>query len=219
MGEESVCRNIHNLSIENRGQSLGMVTNRTTTISRPSFQAQSGRSCYAHAATSAYINTCARISGLYRSIPSYNECLEIADYNCEPCGDPAESIRRLEAHFQCSVCWECSSSKPRIKDISALSVIVIFTTSEAGWDSVFVQGELLTRPAGVSNGWYATLIESYDLRNNWATGKNSWGHETAKDRFHFRFEAFHDFRIVTVFFTTTSIKGKTVKTYDPRLLN
>lgn len=50
--------------------------NRSTNFA-PYFKQYKG-SCYAHAATSAYINTCARIFGA--KVPTYDECIDIADY-------------------------------------------------------------------------------------------------------------------------------------------
>jgi hypothetical protein len=155
---------------------------------------------------------------LYRSIPSYTDCLQIADYNHGNGGFPEKSIRKLEKRFKCGVHYETSCGKPEISDIFRLSVIVSFTTSENGWEAI-ARGELLHRPPGNPDGWHSTLVEAYDLDKDYSIGKNSWGHKAGtQERFKFRFEAFHDFDIVKVFFTMNTIIGKTLRPFVPRMV-
>jgi hypothetical protein len=174
-------------------------------------------SCYAHAATYAYLNTIARIYGS-RPAPSFAECFPIADYNKGRGGYPTKSLRRLEEHFGYGVlCKELESfNYPSIRDIITISVIVSFTTSKAGWHAI-AQGSLLEWPGGISDGWHATLVEGYDFEKNCAICKNSWGDRTAEPRFDLRFSALHDFKCIRVFFTIASISGKTTSEFHPEL--
>jgi hypothetical protein len=190
---------------------------RSSNISPPYFTSQKGGSCYAHAATSAYINTCARIYGLIPPIPSYDECIAIADYSHGNGGRPEESIRLLEERFQCGICSEVCTGKPSIRDLITLSIIADFTTSPAGWKNIG-QGHLMDRAPGVAKGWHAVLAEAYELIEDYGEGKNSWGHANGtKERFKFRWEAFHDYKYIKVFWTLNSIRGKTQGIYQPRL--
>jgi hypothetical protein len=200
------------------GRPITSVINRTSNVTRPTFHAQIGGSCYAHAAASAYINTCARIFGLNRRVPTYNEAVEVADYNHGYGGDVAESIRRLEEQFDCGVRCEKSYENPNISDVFRISVVVSFATSSRGWEMV-AKGALLSRaPGEEDDDWHAVLEENFDLENDWGIGKNSWGHKNGTcERFKFRFEAFHDFEVVKVFFTLASITGKTNNTYRSQM--
>jgi hypothetical protein len=195
--------------------------NRSTNVSRyydqtiTKFEGQLTGSCYAHAASSAYINTCARIFGV-KCVPNYDECFEIADYNHGDGGIPEKSIQLLEDHFKCGVRCESSKEKPFISDILKLSVIVSFTTSETSWENL-AEGNLMEKPSGPPDDWHATLVEGYDLAKDCSIGKNSWGDKTAKPRFNFRFDAFHDFSILKVFYTLNSISGRTTQIYQPHM--
>jgi hypothetical protein len=130
------------------------------------------------------------------------------------------AIRKLEEHFHCGVLCEESGERPSIRDVLRLSVIVSFTTSEKSWKDV-ARGELLLRPPGPATVGpdgreesHACLVEGYNLDDDVAIAKNSWGHETGDSgRFSFRWDAFHHFSVFKVFFTLSSIAGKTVKTY------
>ena len=179
--------------------------NRSTNIA-PYFKQYKG-SCYANAATSAYINTCARICGA--KVPTYDECIEIADYNKGNGGDPKISIKLLEDRFHQGVlCQKISQTeKLEIKTILQLSLIVGFTTSKQGWNKL-AQGKLLSKPKGKEDGWHGCLIEGYDFKEDCAIIKNSWGNEkddNAKPRCLFRFSAFHEFFLYQVYFTLASI--------------
>jgi hypothetical protein len=196
---------------------LDPVVNRTTNVTRRAYEAQIGGSCYAHSAASAYINTCSRIYGLGTPLPSYDECVTVADYNKGEGGFVSTAIERLEEHFHCGVQCETSRERPPISSILSLSVVVLFATSKDGWKKI-QQGELLERPSGQQEGRHASLVEAYDLENDWSIAKNSWGHrDGTSERFKMRFAALHDFCVITVFFTLNSIRGKTTKPFHAQM--
>jgi hypothetical protein len=109
------------------------------------------------------------------------------------------------------------TGKPNIRDIFTLSIIANFTTSEAGWTNI-KHGQLMESAPGDANGWHATLAEAYDLNEDCTWAKNSWGHEAGtQERFKFRWEAFHNYNYIKVFWTLNSIRGKTRGIYQPRM--
>ena len=59
-------------------------------------------SCYAHAATSAYLNTAIRIYG-HKPLPSFAECYRVAAYHGGEGGEPDVCIRLLEKEFHLGV--------------------------------------------------------------------------------------------------------------------
>jgi hypothetical protein len=131
------------------------------------------RSCYAHAASSAYPNTIARIFG-YPDPPSFTDVFRITDYSRGACGQPAKFIQRLESHYGRGVlCGKLPLMQLlRIRDIIVISAIVSFTTSKAGWRAIAV-GSLLEKLSGDPDRWYATSIEGYDLHGGSEICKNS----------------------------------------------
>lgn len=176
---------------------------------------QIGGTCYAYAACSAYINTIIRIYGS-RPPPSFRECFEIACYNGSSGGRSDESIRRLEKHFKYGIiCDQCD--RLLIRDAITISVIIDFSTSQAGWVSV-ANGSLLEFPGGNASGWHSAVVEGYDLEKDCAILKNSWGNITAAPRFEFTGSAAHDSRITRVYFTLDSIRWKVKEKFVPRLL-
>jgi hypothetical protein len=196
--------------------------NRSTNVScchdqRLTAEERDTGSCYAHAASSAYLNTIARIFGS-PDPPSFADVFRVADYSRGAGGQPAESIQRLESHFGRGIlCDQMPNMQvPQIRDIIVLSVIVSFTTSEAGWTAIDA-GSLLEKPPGSPNGWHATLVEGYDFRGSYVICKNSWGDRTATPRFKLRFEALHNFYCTRVFFTLESIRGKTTQQFNARM--
>lgn len=110
---------------------------------------QRGGTCYAYAACSAYINTIMRIYGS-RPPPSFRECFEIACYNGSSGGKTDESIRLLEKHFGYGIMCDTVNNL-LIRDALTISVIVDFSTSKAGWESV-ANGRLLKYPGGKPDG-------------------------------------------------------------------
>lgn len=56
---------------------------------------QEGGCCYAHAASSAYINTILQIYGA-KPPPSYKDCFEVACYNGKEGGNAKDAIKKLE---------------------------------------------------------------------------------------------------------------------------
>jgi hypothetical protein len=141
----------------------------------------------------------------------------VADHNHGNGGSVSNSIQLLEERFDCGVLCTQSYDPAEIVEILRLSVILSSTTSEQGWQMIS-ESALLEHPPRFSDGWHSVLVESFDLENDWAIGKNSWGHENGtNERFTFRFEALHAFRVTKVFFTTDSIVGKTLGVYHPRM--
>jgi hypothetical protein len=169
--------------------------NRSTNISK--YYEQGSGSCYAQAASSAYINTCARIYGV-KCVPSYRECMAIADYNDIPFGDVGKALKLLEKHFKCGICYEYSTEKPLIKDVLMSSVFVTFTTNEIGWKNVS-KGHLLEKPPGEPNGWNVVLVEAYDYENDYSICKKFWG-DLAASRINLKLSATHGFYVHKVFF-------------------
>jgi hypothetical protein len=83
---------------------------------------------------------------------------------------------------------------------------------------MLVGSQLMEYPPGDSDQWHAVLAEAYDLNEDCTWAQNSWGHENGtQDRFKFRWEAFHDYHYIKVFWTLDSIRGKTCGIYQPRL--
>jgi hypothetical protein len=70
-------------------------------------------------------------------------------------------------------CCEVSDDQPNISDVFRISVVMSFATSKRDWKMV-AKGALLDRAPAKADGKHAALIESYDLKNSWAIGKNPW---------------------------------------------
>ena len=169
--------------------------------------------CYAYAACSAYINTIMRIYGS-RPPPTFKDCYDIACYSTNG-GSAYESIQRLEEHFGYGIEYN-ETSYISIRDVITISVVVNFSTSEEGWQSV-ANGSLLKYPGGKKDGYHSALVEGYDFEKDCFICKNSWGGETAKPRFDFTSSAAHVCYFNCVFFTLDSIKGKTTKPFNPKM--
>jgi hypothetical protein len=175
-------------------------------------------SCYAHAATYAWLNTVARIPGA-PTPPSFAACFRVADFNRGKGGSTAEAVRRLEEQFGFGVCVDKLPPRtaPSIRDILITSVIVSFTTSWDGWARI-IAGSLLDKPSGDATGVrHATLIEGYDLEKGYAICKNSWGDSGVKGRFNLRLAALHDFYCIHVYYTRHSVAGKQWREIIPRM--
>lgn len=170
--------------------------------------------CYAYAAASAYVNTAMRIYGL-ESIPSFDECYNLASYDKENGGDEIEAIQRIEAKKKLGI--KCEKRKNvTIQEIMNLSVILSFSTSMQGWVNVS-KGDLLTFPIGKSEDFHAVLVEGYDFYLDCLICKNSWGNYTSEPRFNFTPSAAHSYEFAVVYFTEQSIQGKIAKEYKPRM--
>jgi hypothetical protein len=171
---------------------------------------------WAHAAAGAYINTCARICGLTRPAPIYQEAVDFLTAHFS--GEHAavdEAIACLEEQCHCGVCWAKQMEEPDLPEFLQMSIIVSFTTSDpAGWDDID-GGDLLKRPDGDEDTtWDAFLVDGYDLIDGHFVANNSWGIQSGnRGQVRFRFEAFHKFVVTKVFFTADSIRGKTDGTY------
>lgn len=169
---------------------------------------QKGRTCYAYAAISAYINAIMRIYG-ERYPPSFAECYDIAAYNGENGGIPSKSIQLLEDHFHYGICFE-NKKKISIREAITLSPIISFSTSKKGWNNV-ANGKLLRRPQGPEDGWHASIIEGYDFNQKCFICKNSWGGISAKPRFDIIETATHDCEFTVVYFTLDSIRNTNIR--------
>ena len=178
------------------------------------YQQKTGN-CFAYASASAYLNTAMRIYG-HKPLPSFAECYRIADYNHGDGGSVLIAIENLEKAFNFGILSNSTGEIPSIRDVITLSVILCFTTSDEGWQAV-ANGSLTKLPKGESNGWHATLIEGYDFEKDLFICKNSWGIQTAQDRFNVSIEALHDFYFVSVYWTIQSIQGKTIKQFNPKM--
>lgn len=88
---------------------------------------QKGGTCYAHAASSAYINTILRIYGS-NPPPTFSECFKIACYNGPNGGNPYKSIKLLEKRFNYGILCDSVDSLS-IRESMTISAIVVFSTS------------------------------------------------------------------------------------------
>ena len=190
---------------------------RTTNVT--SGHHQTTGNCYAHAATSAYLNTLARIYNVKsickeEALPSFAECLRIADYINEPnaSGNCQISIQKLEEYFHFGIQCKLVNGLPLIRDVLMTSIILCFTTSPEGYEAI-ASGKLIKLPNGEpeSEG-HAVLVEGYDFNNDTCICKNSWGKSyLTHQRFDIKISALHAYYFYQVFWTLDSI--------DPRLLN
>jgi hypothetical protein len=131
----------------------------------------------------------------------------------------SEALRRLEGEFGFGVRWVEKDFRkdPLFREVMMESVVICFTTSQEGWESI-ARGELLKRPSGAANGWHATLMEGYDLENGWTVAKNTWGDRRAAPRFALGLGALHNWYVIRVFFTLESIRGKITKILPPPMM-
>lgn len=181
--------------------------------------------CYAFAACSAYINTIMRIYGS-RPPPSFADCYWIATYRHNG-GSVQRVLQLLENHFHYGVQYKVFSKDEQLSGRLGIttSVIVCFSTSQNGWENI-TAGSLKYFPYGQADGWHAALVEGYDFSSYAMICKNSWGGRTASPRFYLLSSALHDYYFIQVYFTLSSIQGKTsrpfrsniVEEYSKRLL-
>lgn len=189
--------------------------NRSTNVS--GYFKQYRGSCYAHTASSMYINTCHRIFSPINPIPTYGACLEIADYNHGCGGHVLTALKKLEDHFKMGILCRDSWDPPSIRDVCVLSVGISFTTSENGWNCI-KNGSLVEKPLGSPSGWHASVVEQYSFNEGVHICKNSWGDQTARARFKLKLSALHCYYVTVAYFTARSISGKTSKDFSPRML-
>lgn len=186
------------------------------TNATPYFKQHKG-SCYAHASVSAYLNTCLRIYNPSKPIPTYAECLKIADYTDGNGGEVSEAIHRLERHFNFGVqCQDYHRREiPPIRDMAVSSLVISFWTSKKGWDDV-ANGSLISKAGGdIDPIGHSVLGETYLFEDDCYECKNSWGDDNVEPRFKLRLEAAHDFLCTNVYFTESSISGKTRSAFIP----
>lgn len=170
--------------------------------------------CYAYAASSAYLNTALRIIGKNK-FPTMSECFQIAVYSGTDGGDPLKSIEALEKHFHFGISCDRVNSFS-INDAITLSLITCFSTSREGWKMV-KNGSLLHKPGGEADGWHASLVEGYDFDKDCMIVKNSWGGETSEPRFDFDQFMAHDYYFVRVYCKDDNIDGKSPPKFTPRI--
>ena len=175
---------------------------------------QRGKTCYAYAACSAYLNTALRNLDLQK-FPKFEECYKIANYNGPNGGNPMKSIQALENTFHFGISCDYVTSFT-IHDAITLSVIACFSTSKAGWEMI-KKGSLLRHPDGKEDGWHAALVEGYDFDKDCMICKNSWGGETATPRFDFDQFMAHDYYFVKVYCKDDNVDGKSPSRLIPRM--
>lgn len=212
----SGCASCLNQQIQNCPLKEGLIKPRfiRNTNGSPVYN-QVGGSCYAYAACSAYVNTILRIYGS-KQPPSFDKCVQIADYNHGNGGAPDKSIKLLEDAFQYGINVKTTTAIPTIKEIMTQSIIISFATSKEGWYLV-ANGSLLVKPPGEIDDWHASLLEGYDFQNNLYIVKNSWGGKSAKPRFDVDLKATHSYYFHKVYFTLDSIANKTTKNYEQKI--
>lgn len=79
------------------------------------------------------------------------------------------------------------------------------------------EGELIEKQEGEKDGSHAAIVEGYDFDKKCLICKNSWGSKTAAPRFNLKPSATHSYYFTHVYFTLSSIKGKTNKTFKPKM--
>lgn len=174
---------------------------------------QRGGTCYVYAACSAYLNTVMRKFGVNK-LPTFSECFQIAIYAGTDGGNCQRAIEELEKHFHYGVKCDKVISLP-IRETISISVIVCFTTSKEGWDSVS-NGSLLKRPQGDPYEWHATLVEGYDFNKDCMICKNSWA-KTGAARFDLNQFMTDDYYFIRVYTDEDNIDGKTRSSFRPNL--
>ena len=169
--------------------------------------------CYAHASASAYLNTVMRIKGIQKQVPSFADCFALARYNEDKGGSPMTSLKKIEEVYKFGVLFEETQELPLIRDICIYSVILIFDTTEEGYQAI-ARGSLTKKPTGeISEGGHCVLIEGYDFERDLCICKNSWGKDTSRMRFEVNIGALHRYSFVKVYWTLNSIKQNLIQTF------
>ena len=178
--------------------------------------------CYAHAASSAYVNAVSRICGEKKV-----DLEEAINYVTKKYGmnggQVYKSIQYLESIYKKGIkCDRLQHGKlPEVSDIFKYSVVVSFCTSAQGWKD-FEYGTMLKTPYDIKTPWkdnngnigrHACLIESYDFENKCVRLKNSWG----DGRVNVRFSSFCNFQCIIVYYTLSSIN--IINKYIPDMIN
>lgn len=176
---------------------------------------QEGKTCYAFAATSAYINTILRIKGA--TPPSFQECFQKAHYNKEKPGSCLTALEKLEKHFKYGIKFK-ETTKISIREIITQSVVVSFTTTKEGWEMV-MNGSFLRKPSDDTKRVdpklrHSCLAEGYSFSSKSILVKNSWC-DFAQNRFFFNPSFAHDVKYIVVYFTKKSIQGRFSSDYKP----
>lgn len=84
------------------------------------------------------------------------------------------ALQFLEAKYERGVSFCKLDGKPTIAQVMSQSVVVAFSTSKVGWQSLG-KGQLLEKAPGqpTKNG-HACLVESYNFAQDFAVIRNSW---------------------------------------------
>ena len=182
---------------------------------------QENGTCYAHAASHAYVETCQRISGV--TPPSMREAISTATYN-ENGGRAEKAIELLEQRYgfgvRASVCH-----KTTLLELIRTSVIVSFALqSDAEWHR-FARGEFLqplesdfqmdSDHVSFENHRHACVVEEIDYERSELGGrtcvrlKNSWGERSGQaGRVLVDLAALRNVHFTVVYFTESSLPSR-----------
>ena len=176
--------------------------------------------CYVFASSSAYLNTANQIYG-HQKLPSFQQCISIADYTHGSGGSSSFSLIYLEQKFNLGIRWETKEDQPpSIRDVMLFPHVLTFQTNQRGFQAI-ENGSLSQLPSEeggdyILNGKkHAVMIEGYDFGTEMFICKNSW--EQAAPRFELKFEALNMYSVTKVFWTNESIQGKTLMTLQPKI--
>ena len=167
---------------------------------------------YAYTAVCAYLDTINRIYGV-KCIPSFDECFKIAQ-NHER--NAYKSIKQLENHFNFGVRCELLNNVT-IRDACAISIIAKITTCDIGWENI-KKGGFLEYVEGLNYETHFALVIGYDQGLDCFICKNSWDLLNGKPFFNYKYNHDQNNEFISVFFTTYSIIGKTIKEYKPNMI-
>ena len=165
-------------------------------------------SCFAYAVASAYVDLCHKIP----KCPTldFEEAFDVAYYDTQT--EINTALVCLENFYSRGLVWnEPTKVYPTVKDIIVSSVIMLFLTTDQGWEQIHT-GKLLTKPPGdvtESAHWHAALIEDYNfdgtvkVKKSWSKLKNE-----SNGSCDIWLPALHQAYFVTVNYTRESIANK-----------
>lgn len=165
-------------------------------------------SCFAHAVASAYIDMCNKIPKC--PVPEFGEAFDIAYYDTQT--EIPTALVCMENFYSRGLVWNAPTKEyPTVKEIMLCSVIMLFLTTDQGWEQIN-EGKLLKKPVGdvsESTCWHAALIEDYNF-NGTVKVKKSWnklkdGNSGSCDIW---LPALHQTYFITVKYTRESIANK-----------
>ena len=166
---------------------------------------------YAYTAVCAYLDTINRIYGV-KYIPTFDECFKIAQNNEQ---SALKSLQLLENHFNFGI--QCKiTDNVSIRDACTISIIAKITTCDIGWKNVN-KGEFLEYVEGLYHETHYALVLGYDQGLDCFICRNSWNLFDGKPFFNYKYNHDQNNELIAVFFTTSSIIGKTIKQYRPNI--